>query len=615
MKTFPNAKAAEKSPKNGSASLQRRGLLILLSTLVCLSMLIGATFAWFSDRAETGINTVTAGNLHVALEWRDDDGREPAVWRDAADRDLFADAKADMEEWEPGMAVLSDAFHVANKGTLALEYRLTVGVVDETETSDGSSLSAVIQLAVLNAEEIRTIEEGLDGSSTEKQRRDAYVRYIEEKETGFLPLSEFTETGKIYPKSDGQSGETAEQYILLYWKPNDFETDNRYNGKDADITFGIHVNATQTPYESDTFGPNYDGGIELPTAEEMQAEQDAAEYEKGNVFRVGRSDGAKYMPGTVKEPDEEGLWGRQTDILDVVPADGRPLVLTGDYSYEHDGSNLHSGFKSQYAADGGRYRIDLNGHTLTAPYLWLRPAPYETPDFRFELGGGTFTSVYAHASNLVVDGAESVRLYDLILDTLTDSGETEKKWYSRRTDDVPGWDDPLGSNSNGPVGLVKVRAADDGTVELYHVTAKGGASLIQTAYGTVNIDGCTFSGSGNPLIGGDGYKQADPEALYLLGTGMKLTMRDTTVKEKQTRLSGVTGELTDCTLEGGLRLENSRVTLTGCTVKGELETHGSANLKIVSGTYSFEPSYYQLAEGSTKEKQGDVWVVTPGTAD
>lgn len=43
----------------------------VLSMVLCVAMLVGMTFAWFTDTASTGVNKIQAGNLDVALEMAD----------------------------------------------------------------------------------------------------------------------------------------------------------------------------------------------------------------------------------------------------------------------------------------------------------------------------------------------------------------------------------------------------------------------------------------------------------------------------------------------------------------------------------------------------------------
>ena len=53
----------------------KRALLSsVLAMLLCVTMLIGTTFAWFTDTASTAVNKIQAGNLDVALEMKDASG-------------------------------------------------------------------------------------------------------------------------------------------------------------------------------------------------------------------------------------------------------------------------------------------------------------------------------------------------------------------------------------------------------------------------------------------------------------------------------------------------------------------------------------------------------------
>jgi SipW-cognate class signal peptide len=54
-----------------SKSIKRALILSILLIVVCVSMLIGTTFAWFTDTAETSVNTIQAGTLDVALQMYD----------------------------------------------------------------------------------------------------------------------------------------------------------------------------------------------------------------------------------------------------------------------------------------------------------------------------------------------------------------------------------------------------------------------------------------------------------------------------------------------------------------------------------------------------------------
>ena len=103
-------------------STKRALLMSALSLLLCLSMLVGTTFAWFTDSVSSGKNRITAGNLDVELDYYT--GTE---WKSVQDTtDLFSD-----ELWEPGHTEVV-YLKITNAGSLAMKYQLGVKVAEET---------------------------------------------------------------------------------------------------------------------------------------------------------------------------------------------------------------------------------------------------------------------------------------------------------------------------------------------------------------------------------------------------------------------------------------------------------------------------------------------------
>ena len=104
----------------------------LFALFLCIILLIGTTFAWFTDTASTGVNKIQAGNLKVDLEvataW--DDNGNVTKWESANDKTLdFKKAKGAEEEqilWEPGCTYKLPEIKVVNNGNLALKYKLEV---------------------------------------------------------------------------------------------------------------------------------------------------------------------------------------------------------------------------------------------------------------------------------------------------------------------------------------------------------------------------------------------------------------------------------------------------------------------------------------------------------
>ena len=59
----------EKESMNESTKTKKALRGSLLALFSCIVLLIGTTFAWFTDTASTGVNKIQAGNLDVELEY------------------------------------------------------------------------------------------------------------------------------------------------------------------------------------------------------------------------------------------------------------------------------------------------------------------------------------------------------------------------------------------------------------------------------------------------------------------------------------------------------------------------------------------------------------------
>ena len=109
-------------------STKRALFASVLSFLLCVTMLVGSTFAWFTDTATASVNTITAGTLDVSLEMLDNDGK----WISAEGKTLqfLVDGKIPAEGteilWEPGCTYSLPALRVKNEGNLALKYKVAI---------------------------------------------------------------------------------------------------------------------------------------------------------------------------------------------------------------------------------------------------------------------------------------------------------------------------------------------------------------------------------------------------------------------------------------------------------------------------------------------------------
>lgn len=102
---------------------KRSLIMSVISLLLCCSMLIGTTFAWFTDTAVTGVNTIQSGKLDVVLEYSVNGG---ASWMNAEGKVLdFMDLDAN-ELWEPGCTYEMPLLRVRNAGNLELKYQIAI---------------------------------------------------------------------------------------------------------------------------------------------------------------------------------------------------------------------------------------------------------------------------------------------------------------------------------------------------------------------------------------------------------------------------------------------------------------------------------------------------------
>ena len=134
-------------------STKRALLGSVVAMVLCLAMLVGATFAWFTDTASTGVNKIQAGNLDVQLQYATawDENGNVTTWADAQGRQLEFKKAAGAENeailWEPGCTYALPELRVVNKGNLALKYKVAI-----TGINGSAKLNEVIDWTINDAD-------------------------------------------------------------------------------------------------------------------------------------------------------------------------------------------------------------------------------------------------------------------------------------------------------------------------------------------------------------------------------------------------------------------------------------------------------------------------------
>ena len=101
-------------------------------------MLIGTTFAWFTDSASTAVNKIQAGNLKVDLEMQKPDGSWVSAKGETLEFKKATDAPSDEKVlWEPGCTYELPKLRVINNGNLALKYTIEItGINGDAKLND-----------------------------------------------------------------------------------------------------------------------------------------------------------------------------------------------------------------------------------------------------------------------------------------------------------------------------------------------------------------------------------------------------------------------------------------------------------------------------------------------
>lgn len=191
---------------NKTNNKKRALLSSIISMILCVAMLVGTTMAWFTDTATVSGNKIQSGILDVGLEYLNGD-----TWEDAEGKTLqFLKAEGASGDilWEPGCTYALPQIRVVNKDTeskgLALQYNLVVSGVDG------------------DAELLEVIDFTIDNSAAQ----------------GVLLPGETSAPITIEGHMDENAG-------------------NGYQNKTLE-GISITVSATQTPYEYDSYGNQYD---------------------------------------------------------------------------------------------------------------------------------------------------------------------------------------------------------------------------------------------------------------------------------------------------------------------------------------------------------------------
>ena len=303
-------------------------LTSVLSLLLCVSMLVGTTFAWFTDTVTSSGNIIKSGTLDVEMYWADGtEDPDSATWTDASTGAIF-----NYDLWEPGYV---DVRHIkiANEGTLALKYQIKI--VANGEVSDLADVIDVYYVDPAVQVDERT-------ALTDANKLGTLTDVLADLDT--------TASGEL-------AANTADT-ITLALKMQE-SAGNEYQNKSIGSDFSVILMATQLTAEEDSFDDQYDFDATY-TAEIDQLKAKLAAAQSGDTVEYALTHDA-YIDSMIKVPNGVTL---------VLNGNGHQAIVNTTYPFYVNNANIQMNDltitgKATYAIFTKGATWDYNGNNAT----------------------------------------------------------------------------------------------------------------------------------------------------------------------------------------------------------------------------------------------------------
>ena len=250
---------------NNTKSTKRALLLSIMAMLLCVVLLVGTTFAWFTDSASTGVNKIQAGTLDVQLLDENDNSLEgqTLTWQKAAGHE------GDPVLWEPGCTYKLQPIVIKNAGSLALKYKVVI-----TAATGDLELAEVLDVYMNGTSTNTTLKDALDSTDPDGY---AWGKLAAQSDTEPITISLHMQesAGNEY------QGLSIEGIAITVVATQDtVEYDSNDNQYDADAVYSVSVK-TQADLQK---ALNSDGAVKITIEKD-------ANVEINNVDFVGKNAG------------------------------------------------------------------------------------------------------------------------------------------------------------------------------------------------------------------------------------------------------------------------------------------------------------------------------------
>ena len=317
----------------------------LLALFLCIVLLIGTTFAWFTDTASTGVNKIQAGNLDVELEY----SKDMVKWETATSTTQMFD---DNVLWEPGHTEVV-YLRVKNAGNLALKYNIATNFYQmERGKNAAGDLFYIDQYLKI----------GTAQTNTAFANREAAIAAIADTEKTIAKETQISKDWTVL-----KAGEKSTPTAVVLYMPTTVgnEANNVQSWRKPSLKgLGLVVNATQATVESDSFNNTYD------------------ENAATTLSSVSYSSGQHDITGKIQA---NGSFG-------AVQAEGTAqFTIDADVYAEYNNGGamaVEAGGTSKVIINGGDFRqVGVPKDDLVCDLI------YATDKATIEINGGTFKAV------------------------------------------------------------------------------------------------------------------------------------------------------------------------------------------------------------------------------
>ena len=354
---------------NNKRATKRALLTSIMALVMCVVMLVGTTFAWFTDTASTAVNKIQAGNLDVKLMYSTD----MQTWTEATEQTKLFDDNA---LWEPGYTQVV-YLKVVNAGNLALKYEVSTNSYDmERGKNAAGELFYIDKFLRIGT---ATTENAFNG------RSDAIAAIAGSEKNMGKEMQISDDWAVLDPKAE------SKPFAVVIYMPTTVgnEANNVQSWRHPSLKgFGLVVNATQATVESDSFGTTYD---EKASTIITTVNASSGTHEVKENVQANGSFGAVQAEGTAKftiDADVYAIYAKNAAM--AVEAGGTSTVTINGGDFRQVGVPEGEPCDLIYATD--KATITINGGTFkaTVPANTLNVLDANRGNAKITVNGGRF---------------------------------------------------------------------------------------------------------------------------------------------------------------------------------------------------------------------------------